>query len=445
VTLALWKKCLDCLQDELPSQQYNTWIRPLQAEFTAEELHLYAPNRFVINWVEQKFLARIKQLLQQLNSGHAPKIIFAVGTKKSATASVKSNLSKARARSADDEKQAHRLVANKTSSQTAKETTGKTPQRFKEYHSFLNKAFTFRTFVEGGCNQLAYGAALKVVDNLGAAYNPLFLYGGVGLGKTHLMQAVGNKVLDKVPDKKVVYLHAERFAADMVKALQSKAINEFKRYYRSLNTLLIDDIQFLSGKERTQEEFFHTFNALLESGQQMILTCDCYPKEIKGLEERLKSRFGWGLTVVIEPPELETRVSILMKKAQQVKIDLPEKVAFFIAQRVRSNVRELEGVLKRVIASSHFTGRPITLDLVAESLKDLLAIHDKLVSMSNIKRVVAEYFKELTDHSLPEIGEAFGGRDHTTVMHACRKIKELRQAESAIDEDYKNLLRIIGC
>jgi chromosomal replication initiator protein len=332
----------------------------------------------------------------------------------------------------------------------------------------LNTQFTFDSFVEGKSNQLARAAATQVAENPGQAYNPLFLYGGVGLGKTHLMHAVGNFMMAQNPNAKVVYLHSERFVADMVKALQINAINEFKRFYRSVDALLIDDIQFFAGKERSQEEFFHTFNALLEGGQQMILTCDRYPKEISGVEERLKSRFGWGLTVAVEPPELETRVAILMKKAEESRIDLPDEAAFFVAQRIRSNVRELEGALKRLIANAHFTGKPITLDFVKESLKDLLALQEKQVSIDNIQKIVAEYFKiklsdilskrrsrsvarprqmamalakELTNHSLPEIGEAFGGRDHTTVLHACRKIKELRESSSDVREDYTNLLR----
>ena len=334
----------------------------------------------------------------------------------------------------------------------------------------LNRNFTFDNFVEGKSNQLARAAAWQVADNPKHGYNPLFLYGGVGLGKTHLMHAVGNHLLKKNPNAKVVYLHSERFVADMVKALQLNAINDFKRFYRSVDALLIDDIQFFAKKERSQEEFFHTFNALLEGGQQVILTSDRYPKEIEGLEERLKSRFGWGLTVAVEPPELETRVAILMKKAEQARVELPHDAAFFIAQRLRSNVRELEGSLKRVIAHAHFTGSPITIELVREALKDLLALQDKLVSIDNIQRVVAEYYKikisdllskrrsrsvarprqvamalskELTNHSLPEIGDAFGGRDHTTVLHACRKISELRETDADIREDYKNLQRTL--
>ena len=334
----------------------------------------------------------------------------------------------------------------------------------------LVDGYTFSSFVEGKSNQLALAAAKQVVESPGDAYNPLFLYGGVGLGKTHLMHAVGNALRQRKPDAKIVYLHSERFVADMVKALQLNAINDFKRFYRSVDALLIDDIQFFANKDRSQEEFFHTFNALLEGGQQMILTCDRYPKEIDGVEERLKSRFGWGLTVAVEPPELETRVAILMKKAEQAGINISHEAAFFIAQRIRSNVRELEGALKRVIASANFTGRPFDIDLIKESLKDLLALQDKQVSLDNIKRTAADYYKikvadllskrrnrsvarprqvamalskELTNHSLPEIGDAFGGRDHTTVLHACRKITELRETTSDIGEDYKNLLRLL--
>ena len=336
--------------------------------------------------------------------------------------------------------------------------------------SNLVEGYTFERFVEGKSNQLALAAAQQVAEHPGHSYNPLFLYGGVGLGKTHLMHAVGNAMRRRNPDAKIVYLHSERFVADMVKALQLNAINDFKRFYRSVDALLIDDIQFFANKDRSQEEFFHTFNALLEGGQQMILTCDRYPKEIEGVEERLKSRFGWGLTVAVEPPDLETRVAILMKKAEQSHITLAPDAAFFIAQRIRSNVRELEGALKRVIASANFTGRPFDIDLIKDSLKDLLALQDKQVSLDNIKRKVAEYYKikvadlmskrrnrsvarprqvamamakELTHHSLPEIGDAFGGRDHTTVLHACRKIKELRDVSPDISEDYQNLLRAL--
>jgi chromosomal replication initiator protein len=356
------------------------------------------------------------------------------------------------------------------------EATAKVTELYPEdYQSNVNATFTFDSFVEGKSNQLARAAAMQVAENPGGAYNPLFLYGGVGLGKTHLMQAIGNHLIQKAPKgsppPKVLYLHSERFVADMVKALQSNAINEFKRRYRSVNALLIDDIQFFSGKERSQEEFFHTFNALLEGQQQIILTSDRYPKELNGIEERLKSRFGAGLTVLVQPPELETRVAILMNKATQSNIDLKPEVAFFIAKRIRSNVRELEGALKRVIANAHFTGSEITLPFVQEALKDLLAIQEKLVSIDNIIKTVSEYYKikvsellskrrsrsvarprqvamalckELTNHSLPEIGEAFGGRDHTTVLHACRLIKELCTTGVDIAEDYANLMRILS-
>jgi chromosomal replication initiator protein len=337
--------------------------------------------------------------------------------------------------------------------------------------SRINAEFTFDNFVEGKSNQLAKAAAIQVADNPGKAYNPLFIYGGVGLGKTHLMHAVANKLKERNSEARLAYVHSERFVGDMVKALQHNTINDFKTAYRSLDALMIDDIQFFAGKERSQEEFFHTFNALLESQQQVILTCDRYPKEVDGLEERLKSRFGWGLTVAIEPPELETCVAILMSKAAISHVDLPEEVAFFIAKRIRSNVRELEGALRRVVATSHFTGRPITLEFAKEALRDLLALQEKLVTVENIQKTVAEYYKiriadllskrrsrsiarprqvamalakELTNHSLPEIGDAFGGRDHTTVLHACRRVKELRESERRIGEDYLNLLRTLA-
>ena len=335
---------------------------------------------------------------------------------------------------------------------------------------FRRERLTFEAFVEGKSNQLARAASMQVAENPGSAYNPLFIYGGVGLGKTHLMHAIGNAILEENPQASVVYLHSERFVAHMVNALQHNTINEFKRLYRSVDALLIDDIQFFAGKERSQEEFFHTFNALLEDQQQIVLTCDRYPKEVDGLEERLKSRFGWGLTVSIEPPELETRVAILRMKAALNAAEVPNDVAFFIAQRIRANVRELEGALRRVIANSHFTGRPITLELAKEALKDLLALQDKLVTIENIQKTVAQYYKirvadlvskrrtrsiarprqvamalakELTNHSLPEIGDAFGGRDHTTVLHACRKISELKENDSSINEEYAILLRTL--
>ena len=451
----LWRRCLDHLQDELPASQFNTWLRPLQAQLTGNELQLLAPNRFVKDWVTDKFLARINELAVELHQ-QSIQVSIEVGTRMAQENTPNTKT---------EQPPSPPSTARKKKSNQSPDVEGGI-----RYESSINPFFTFDNYVVGKSNQLAKAAATQIASNPGSVYNPLFIYGGVGLGKTHLMLAVGNEILKQNPNAKVVYLHSERFVADMVKALQINAINEFKRFYRSVDTLLIDDIQFFAGKERSQEEFFHTFNALLEGNHQMILTCDKYPKEINGLEERLKSRFGWGLTVAIEPPELETRVAILMKKAEEAKIDLPHNAAFFIAQRIRSNVRELEGALKRVIANAQFTGEKITSDFVKESLKDLLALQERMVSIENIQKTVAEYYKikkadllskrrtrtvtrprqvamclskEITNHSLPEIGEAFGGRDHTTVLHACKKIKELRQSDGDINEDYLNLLRIL--
>ncbi|MDH0746090.1 chromosomal replication initiator protein DnaA [Pseudomonas sp. GD03842] len=511
MSVELWQQCVELLRDELPAQQFNTWIRPLQVEAEGDELRVYAPNRFVLDWVNEKYLGRLLELLGEQGQGIAPALSLLIGSKRSSAPRAAPTAPLAAAAAASQAAQHAGSVqpngvtppadapaqapapALQTSLQTDDEPSrasfdpmtaanaqpvaaAKTEQRSVQvegalkHTSYLNRTFTFENFVEGKSNQLARAAAWQVADNPKHGYNPLFLYGGVGLGKTHLMHAVGNHLLKKNPNAKVVYLHSERFVADMVKALQLNAINEFKRFYRSVDALLIDDIQFFARKERSQEEFFHTFNALLEGGQQVILTSDRYPKEIEGLEERLKSRFGWGLTVAVEPPELETRVAILMKKADQAKVELPHDAAFFIAQRIRSNVRELEGALKRVIAHSHFMGRDITIELIRESLKDLLALQDKLVSVDNIQRTVAEYYKikisdllskrrsrsvarprqvamalskELTNHSLPEIGDVFGGRDHTTVLHACRKINELKESDADIREDYKNLLRTL--
>lgn len=479
MSVELWQQCVDLLRDELPAQQFNTWIRPLQVEVEGDSLRVYAPNRFVLDWVNEKYLSRLLELLSERTSGPPPNLSLLIGSKRSASATGLPSASMARAQQpsvavspAFHESPRRENAQNSFSEPSAPVRAERNVQveGGLKHTSYLNRTFTFENFVEGKSNQLARAAAWQVADNPKHGYNPLFLYGGVGLGKTHLMHAVGNHLLKKNPNAKVVYLHSERFVADMVKALQLNAINEFKRFYRSVDALLIDDIQFFAKKERSQEEFFHTFNALLEGGQQVILTSDRYPKEIDGLEERLKSRFGWGLTVAVEPPELETRVAILMKKADQANVDLPHDAAFFIAQRIRSNVRELEGALKRVIAHAHFMGRDITIELIRESLKDLLALQDKLVSVDNIQRTVAEYYKikiadllskrrsrsvarprqvamalskELTNHSLPEIGDAFGGRDHTTVLHACRKIAELRELDADIREDYKNLLRTL--
>jgi len=508
---------------ELPEQQFNTWIRPLRPELSdPSSLTLIAPNRFILDWVNDKFRDRIEDLARQMSG----EVVFPVNIVSStqqtgfphtnggagvAVAPIReTQVTRARHAPVQEKHQTKTeefdlgpglsgaelehlpvpiathppvgltINGNHAGSQTSivHPYAGETSSRVSkidveggmQHKSSLNSDFVFDNFVEGKSNQLALAAASQVAENPGGSYNPLFLYGGVGLGKTHLMHAVGNALRARTPNAKVVYLHSERFVADMVKALQLNAINDFKRFYRSVDALLIDDIQFFAGKERSQDEFFHTFNALLEGGHQIIVTCDKYPKEIKGLEERLKSRFGWGLTVAIEPPELETRVAILKSKAEQAKIFLPNDAAFFIAQRIRSNVRELEGALKRVIANAQFVKQDITVELVREALKDLLALQDRLVSIDNIQRVVAEYYKmkisdlhskrrtrsvarprqvamylskELTNHSLPEIGESFGGRDHTTVLHACRKIKELISSDADIHEDVKNLLRTL--
>ncbi|MCF5663266.1 chromosomal replication initiator protein DnaA, partial [Pseudomonas syringae] len=426
MSVELWQQCVELLREELPAQQFNTWIRPLQVEAEGDELRVYAPNRFVLDWVNEKYLGRLLELLGEHGQGMAPALSLLIGSKRSSTPRAAPNAPLAAAASqalsansvssvssaapvmaataapaAATQAPVHNVVTHNEPSRdsfdpmagaSSQQAPARAEQRTVQvegalkHTSYLNRTFTFENFVEGKSNQLARAAAWQVADNPKHGYNPLFLYGGVGLGKTHLMHAVGNHLLKKNPNAKVVYLHSERFVADMVKALQLNAINEFKRFYRSVDALLIDDIQFFARKERSQEEFFHTFNALLEGGQQVILTSDRYPKEIEGLEERLKSRFGWGLTVAVEPPELETRVAILMKKADQAKVDLPHDAAFFIAQRIRSNVRELEGALKRVIAHSHFMGRDITIELIRESLKDLLALQDKLVSVDNIQR-----------------------------------------------------------
>lgn len=486
-----WSQCKTRLQDELPAQQFNTWIRPLQASEESGLLRLFAPNRFIRDFVTDKFAGRISELVREHPGGAGVDIVLEIGNGQ-ATAAAQTSVATFSAKAsghtatagdslshastappaassmnADDLATAGHAIPSAPTASFGRANDSEVHEALQHQHNLVGN-YTFQNFVEGKSNQLALAAAQQVAENPGDAYNPLFLYGGVGLGKTHLMHAVGNALKANNPEARIVYLHSERFVADMVKALQLNAITDFKRYYRSVDALLIDDIQFFAKKDRSQEEFFHTFNALLEGGQQMILTCDRYPKEIDGLEERLKSRFGWGLTVAVEPPDLETRVAILMKKAQQSQIDLPPESAFFIAQRIRSNVRELEGALKRVIASANFTRRAVDVDLVKESLKDLLALQDKQVSLDNIQRTVAEYYKikvadmmsrrrsrsvarprqvamalakELTNYSLPEIGDSFGGRDHTTVLHACRKIKELRETSSDIHEDYKNLLR----
>ena len=488
MALTIWQECIDCLKAELPSQQFNTWIRPLHVELDSSVLRIFAPNRFILDWVKGKFLSRIAEIVTESDeasleiqlevfSGDASQRV-AMAPPQSATASGPKSKERIRKTlNANDQLKTQTIAApaialnSRRPAELERRNVDIVIEGKLRHRGALNVENTFDNFVEGKSNQLARAAAIQVAENPGYAYNPLFIYGGVGLGKTHLMHAIGNYLVAKKPNAKVVYLHSETFVATMVTALQLNAINEFKRFYRSVDALLIDDIQFFAGKERSQEEFFHTFNALLEGGQQIILTSDRYHKEINGLEERLKSRFGWGLTVAVEPPELETRAAILKSKAALSNIELPNDVAMFIAQRLRSNVRELEGALKRVIAHSNFTGQKIDLDLIKEALRDLFALQDKLVTIDNIQRSVAEYYKikmsdmlskrrnrsvarprqvamclskELTNHSLPEIGDAFGGRDHTTVMHACKQVKKLRGSSIDIQEDYNNLLRSLS-
>jgi chromosomal replication initiator protein len=440
-----WQLCLQQLEDQLSPKDFDTWIRPLQIEHNDCQIILWAPNQFVFNSVSERFLKQIRLCINGTEEDFPSdgfEIVLRVGSP---------NLQ-------PDES-------------NFVESLPDLLPKTKEFPNHLNIYFTFTNFVEGKSNQLARAASMQVAENPGGSYNPLLLYGGVGLGKTHLMHAIGNHILKHNNQAKVLYLHSERFVAHMVKALQTNSINEFKSIYRALDLLLIDDIQFFSGKDRSQEEFFHTFNTLLEGQRQIVLTCDRYPKEITGVEERLKSRLGWGLTIAIEPPDLETRVAILINKAEQIKIELPQEVAFFIAKRIYSNIRELEGVLKRVVAYAQFTGRSITLELVREAIKDVLALQDRLVSIENIINTVAEYYKlkvsdlvsqsrisslvrarqiamtlakELTNHSLPEIGRAFSGRDHTTVLHAFRRIQSLKTTNKSVAEDFVNLLRLLS-
>jgi chromosomal replication initiator protein len=435
-----WPTCLNRIEQELTGQQFNTWIKPLKLEPGQDTLTLIAPNRFVMQWVKDRFLNRIEQIADEYY-----------------------------------DKPVQLILALSEITHDKKHLTSNTPQTSskqpKKDNSRLNPVFTFDNFVTGKANQLARAAAIQVAENPGVAYNPLFVYGGVGLGKTHLIQAIGNLVKEQNPDAKISYIHAERYVSDVVRAYQHKAFDDFKRHYHSLDLLLIDDIQFFGGKNRTQEEFFYAFNALIEAHKQVIITCDSYPKEITGMEDRLISRFGWGLTVAVEPPELEMRVAILLKKAAMEGIGIDESVAFFIAKQIRSNVRELEGALKRVLAYSRFTGHAISLELAKEALKDLLAVQNRQISIENIQKTVADYYKikvnemyskkrsrivarprqvamalakELTALSLPDIGDAFGGRDHTTVLHACRKIVELRGTHPEMEKDFTVLLQILS-
>ncbi len=434
---SIWNNCLAKLENEMSGSDFSTWIRPLQTIENDSQIKLLAPNRFVLDWVKQHYFGKIEAAIREFSNGSLD-IILEIGSKNTVTPAV--------------------TAAKKVSKHAE---TQKVPD-------FLNKMFNFENFVEGKSNQLARAASLQVSENIGRAYNPLLIYGSSGLGKTHLMHAIGNAILEKRPSAVVVYLHSEKFVQDMVRALQQNSINNFKEYYRAIDVLLIDDIQFFAGKERSQEEFFHTFNSLLDRKHQVVLTCDKYPKEIVGLEDRLKSRFGSGLPVSIEPPDMETRAAILMKKTAQTNVKLPQEVAFFIAKRIPSNVRDLEGALRRVIANAQFTGREITIEFTKEALHDLISLQDKLVSIENIQKTVADYFKirvadilsksrsqsvtrprqiamslarELTSHSLAKIGDAFSGRDHSTVINACKKVESLRKSDTKTDEDYANLLR----
>ena len=452
---ALWKHCLSKLETELSESELNTWIRPLSVSSSSNGvLHLFAPNRFVLDWVRDNYLSLIEQVISTDATLSDLKLKLEVGS----SAPPKPPITATKP---------VRATNNEPFKQSSSQPTHD-PHPPVQHHLAPN--YVFDRFVVGKSNQLAKAACEQVADNPGKAYNPLFIYGSTGLGKTHLMQAAGAAMLEAKPNARIVYLHSERFVGEMVKALQRNNINNFKRFYRSLDAMLIDDIQFFAGKERSQEEFFHTFNALLEGQQQIIITCDKYPKEIDGLEDRLKSRFGWGLTTSVELPELETRVAILQSKAELAGVNLPSEVAFFIAKKIRSNVRELEGALSRVIANARFTNKNITLDFAQDALKDLLALQDKLITIDYIQKTVAEYFqvrmadllskrrnrsiarprqiamalaKEHTNFSYPEIGDAFGGRDHTTVLHACKKVKELIQSDIKIEHDFRNLDRTL--
>jgi len=437
---SIWQQCVTCLEGEISEQQLNTWILPLQAEQELNTLKLLAPNRFVMDWVRKHFLERISELVTSLDDSKSISVNLSIG-------------SQTRARA-------------KTPLDSGNQAPNKTI-----HSSGLDDKQIFSSFVEGKSNQLARAASIQISNNPGSEYNPLYIYGGVGLGKTHLMHAIGNRIKQKNPAANVLYVNCERFVSDMVKALQHNKMNEFKNSYRTLDALLVDDIQFLADKSRSQEEFFHTFNSLYELRAQMVITCDRFPKEIEGLEDRIRSRLGWGLAVDIKPADLETRVAILNSKAELVNVHLPEEVAFFIAERFKSNIRDLEGALKRVIAHARFSRQDITLEFTRQALKELLAVQDKLVTIENIQKLVAEYYKirvadllssrrnrsitrprqiamslakTFTRHSLPEIGNAFGGRDHTTVLHACRKVRELRGEDRRIEEDYDNLQRILS-
>jgi chromosomal replication initiator protein len=474
-----WPACISRFESELSAQQFNTWIKPLSAVMDGEKVVICAPNRFVMQWVKDRFLKKIEQFAKELNFASL-KIEFVVSEASRKTTNTAAanktevkvdnvNISDEEALKSELQQNIKVNLAKTLNSSTIKNST-KSSTHKKNDDSGLNPSFNFSNYVTGRANQLARAAAIQVAENPGMAYNPLFIYGGVGLGKTHLLQAIGNELRIHKPDAKIRYLHAERYVSDVVKAYEHKAFDEFKRQYHSLDLLLIDDIQFFAKKTRTQEEFFYAFNSLIEAKKQIVITCDTYPKEIADVDERLRTRFSWGLTVAVEPPELEMRVAILLKKAEAVNLNLPEEVAFFIAKQIRSSVRELEGALNRIIAMAKFTGHAIDVHLAKDALRDLIAVRGRQVTMENIQKTVADYYKikvaemyskkrtrnfarprqiamalsrELTNHSFPEIGEAFGGRHHTTVMHACDEIDQLRQNDPTIARDIGFLVQVI--
>lgn len=476
-----WPTCLSRFEKELSTQQFNTWIKPLQTEIEGDAIRLCAPNRFVMQWVRDRFLKKIELLAHELQLAHIKIELVLTDDTKKASAKPAPATALAKALNATEEQKLkidlpeivskHVSTSSANASQASKGvTTTKIAIKKIVENSGLNSSFNFGNYVTGRANQLARAAAIQVAENPGNAYNPLFIYGGVGLGKTHLLQAIGNELKQHNPDARIRYLHAERYVSDVVKAYEHKAFDEFKRQYHSLDLLLIDDIQFFAKKTRTQEEFFYAFNSLIEAKKQIVITCDTYPKEIADVDERLRTRFSWGLTVAVEPPELEMRVAILLKKAEAVNLVLPEDVAFFVAKQIRSSVRELEGALNRIIAMAKFTGHAIDVHLAKDALRDLIAVRGRQVTMENIQKTVADYYKikvaemyskkrtrnfarprqiamalsrELTNHSFPEIGEAFGGRHHTTVMHACDEIDALRQNEPAIARDISFLIQVI--
>jgi len=468
-----WPACLSRFEQELSAQQFNTWIKPLRTEIADNRFIVVAPNKFVQQWVKDRFLNKIEQIAQELFS-EMVSIEITTSNKPASNPQVKnSHLTEA---SLTKQFNLEKNIGQERSHQAAplqqntSNANGKKPVNKNEVATGLNPAFNFNNYVTGRANQLARAAAIQVADNAGQAYNPLFIYGGVGLGKTHLLQAIGNQLKQQNPDAKIRYLHAERYVSDVVKAYENKAFDAFKKQYHSLDLLLIDDIQFFGKKTRTQEEFFYAFNTLIEEKKQIVITCDTYPKEITDVDERLRTRFSWGLTVAIEPPELEMRVAILLKKAEESKINLDEDVAFFVAKQIRSSVRELEGALNRIVAMAKFTGKAMDIHLAKDALRDLIAVRGRQITIENIQKTVADYYKikvaemhskkrsrnfsrprqiamslarELTNHSFPEIGEAFGNRHHTTVMHACEEVEQLRLNDQTIARDIGFLTQVI--